>query len=70
VQRQIVALAYDGSVNVGEHQRIVEETIKHSDVTGELGVPEFGLAGKDLIIDVHPSSELLTAPGLEKAGRM
>jgi hypothetical protein len=58
VYRQIVALACEGSVNVGEHQRIVEETIEHRDVTGELGLPEFGLAGQDFIIDAHPSSEI------------
>jgi hypothetical protein len=63
VQRQIVALACEGSVNGGEHEQIVEEAIEHRGVTGELGVPELGLAGKDFIVDAHISSESLLASG-------
>jgi len=34
-------------------QQIVEEPIKHREVTAELSLPEFGLAGENLIVDAH-----------------
>jgi hypothetical protein len=45
VQRQIVALTC-------EHQQIIEEPIEPRDVSAELGVTEFGLAGEDYMLRV------------------
>lgn len=53
VQRQIVALAREGSVDAGEHQLIVEKPVQQRDITSELCFPEFSLARQDFGIYGH-----------------